>query len=103
MTGSRSTAVVDDQPASQSEHDAYYRENPPAYTGPQVGDFVLVMLDAFRGPDGEFAAADVVTVDKQRPDDVEVEQPARLGNGGRRWVQLSDLALISNGEGPNPL
>ena len=85
--------MVDDQPASQPGHDAYYRENPPAYTAPQVGDFVLVMLDAFRGPNGEFAAADVVTVDKQRPEGVEVEQPA----------QLSNLALISNQEGPNPL
>lgn len=103
MTGSRSTAVVDDQTASQPEHDGYYQEDPPAYSAPQVGDFVLVMLDAFRGPDGEFAAADVVTVDKQRQDAVEVEQPTLLGNGGRRWVQLSDLALISNEEGPNPL
>ena len=56
---------------------------------------MLVMLDAFRGPDREFAAADVVTMDTARPNEVEVEQPERLGGGGRAWVQLEDVALIS--------
>ena len=45
---------------------------------PQPRDFVFVMLDAFRGPDGEFAAADVITVDEARPG-----EPGRPPRGGR--------------------
>jgi len=92
---SRSLTVEGDAAAAGPQHDEYYRQAAPPYADPQHGDFVLVMLDAFRGPDGEFAAADVVTVDTARPNEVEVEQPERLGGGGRAWVQLKDVALIS--------